>query len=61
MGMPDMPDHSQEKLHDQNVASIDILLHAKSKFLHQIAFELLKLKKLCNLIGSENFQLQLKN
>ena len=31
MGMPDMPDHTQEKLLDQNAASIDILLHAKSK------------------------------
>ena len=29
--MPDMPDHTQEKLHDQPVASMDILSHAKSK------------------------------
>ena len=31
MGMSDMPDHIQEKPYDQTVASIDILLHAKSK------------------------------
>ena len=29
--MPDMPDHSQEKLHDQIAASMDILLHGKGK------------------------------
>ena len=31
MGMPDLPDHTQEKLHDQIAAFMDILLHAKSK------------------------------
>ena len=31
MGMPGMPDHTQEKIHDQTVAYMDILLHAKSK------------------------------
>ena len=29
--MSGMPDHTQEKLHDQTAASMDILLHAKSK------------------------------
>ena len=29
--MPGMPDHTQEKLHDQIAASMDIALHAKSK------------------------------
>ena len=29
--MSDMPDHTQEKLHDQIAASMDILLHAKNK------------------------------
>ena len=29
--MPGMPDHTQEKPHDQIAASIDILVHAKSK------------------------------
>ena len=29
--MPDMPDHTQEKIHDQIATSMDILLHAKSK------------------------------
>ena len=29
MGMPSMPDHTQEKLHYQIVAFMDILLHAK--------------------------------
>ena len=31
MTVPDMPDHTQEKLHDQIAVSMDILLHAKSK------------------------------
>ena len=29
--MPCMPDLTQEKVHDQIAASMDILLHAKSK------------------------------
>ena len=29
--MAGMPDHIQEKFHDQIAASMDILLHAKSK------------------------------
>ena len=59
--MPRMPDHTQEKLHDQIAASIDILVHKKANFLPQIVFEILKFKKLCNLIGLEYFQLQLEN
>ena len=31
MGMPGMPDDTQEKHRDQTVASMDIFLHAKSK------------------------------
>ena len=31
MSMPGMPDHTQEKLHAQTAAFMDILLHAKSK------------------------------
>ena len=31
MGIPDMPDHAQEKSHDQIAASMDILLHTKNK------------------------------
>ena len=61
MDMPGMPDHTEQKLHDQIVASMDILLHAKSKLLPQIVFEILKFKKLYNLIGQEHFQLELKN
>ena len=60
MGMSDMTDHTQEKLHDQVPASMDILLHAKS-FLPQLVLEILKFKKLCYPIGLEYFQLQLKN
>ena len=30
--MQGMPDHTQEKPHDQITASMDILLHAKGKF-----------------------------
>ena len=29
--MPGMPDHTQEKPHDQTTASMDILLHVKRK------------------------------
>ena len=29
--MPGIPDHNQEKIHDQIAASMDILLHSKSK------------------------------
>ena len=55
MSMPGMPDHTQGKLHVQTVAFMNILLHIKSKnFLPQIVFEVLKLKKLCNLIGRED-------
>ena len=60
MGMPKMPDHTQEKLHHQIAASIGILLHAKI-FLPQIVFEILKFKKLSIPISLEYFQLQLKN
>ena len=31
VGMPGMPDNTQEKLHDQTIASMDALLHAKIK------------------------------
>ena len=31
MCMSGMSDHTEEKLHDQAVASMDILLHAKTK------------------------------
>ena len=58
MEMADMPDHTQEKLHDQTAASMDFLLHAKANFLPQINLEILKLS---DLIGREQFQLQLKN
>ena len=53
--MADIPDHNQENLHDQIAASMDILLHAKSKFLPQIVFEILKFKNLSNPTGLEYF------
>ena len=56
-----MPDHTQEKVHDKITASMDILLHAKSKLSTSIVFEILKFKKLSNPIGLEYFQLQLNN
>ena len=59
--MPDMPDHTQEKLHDQIAASMDIYYMQKANFLPQIVFVILKFKKLSNPIGLEYFQLQLKN
>ena len=33
----------------------------KAKFLPKKVFEISKIKKLCNLIGLENFQIQLKH
>ena len=54
MGKPGMPDHTQEKLRDSYYMQ-------KRNFLPQIAFEILTIKKLCNMIGGEHFQLQLKN
>ena len=33
-----MPDHTQEKIHDQTVASMDILLHAKNKIYISTSF-----------------------
>ena len=59
--MPGMPDHTEEKLHDQIAASMDFLYMQKANFLPQIVFEILKFRKICNLIGLEYFQLQLKN
>ena len=58
MRMLGMPDHIQEKLHDQTAASTDILLDAKSKHFASNSFWDIKI---CNLTGWENFQLQLKN
>ena len=59
--MPGMPDHTEEKLRHQIAASIDFLYMQKANFLPQIVFEILKFRKICNLIGLEYFQLQLKN
>ena len=38
MAIPDMPDHTPEKLHDQIAASKDILLHAKNKLSSSSSF-----------------------
>ena len=59
--MPGMPDHTEEKLRDQIAASMDFLYMQKANFLPQIVFEILKFRRICNLIGLEHFQLQLKN
>ena len=60
--MPGMLEHTQGKLRDEIAASMDFLLHAKSKFSTSKSFWDIKiLKKICNLIGLEYFQLQLKN
>ena len=50
-----IPDRTQEKLHDQIAASMDILLHAKRKFLPLTVLGILKFKKLCNLIELKNY------
>ena len=42
MGMPGKLDHTQEKLHKQTAASMDILFHTKSKLSTHIVFEILK-------------------
>ena len=44
MGMPDIPDHTQEKLHDQIAVSMDILLYAKSKLSTSNSFWDIKIK-----------------
>ena len=36
--MRGMPEHTQEKLHDQTAASMDILLHAKCKISNSNSF-----------------------
>ena len=40
MGIPDMPDHIQKNFHDQIAASMDILLHVKSKLSSSNSLEL---------------------
>ena len=59
--MTGMPDHTEEKLRDQIAPSMDFLYMQKANFLPQTVFEILKFRKICNLIGLEYFQLQLKN
>ena len=46
MGMPDMHDHTQEKIQDKTAASIDILLHAKSKLSTSNSFRDIKTLKI---------------
>ena len=46
MGMPRMSDHTQDKLHDQIAASMDILLHAKSKLSTSNSFWDIKILKI---------------
>ena len=41
-----IPDHTQEKLHDQIAASMDILLHAKSKLSTSNSFWDIKILKI---------------
>ena len=53
--MSGRPEHTQEKLHDEIAAFVDIFLHGKNNFLPQIVFEILKFIKLCNLIGLKHF------
>ena len=59
--MPDMPDHTQEKFMIKLQLPWISYYMQKANFLPQIAFEILKLKKLSNPIGLGYFQLQLKN
>ena len=59
--MPNMPENTQENLHDQIAAFRVSYCMQKANFLPQIFFEILKFKKLSNPIGLKYFQLQLKN
>ena len=43
--MPDIPEHTQEKVHDPIAASMDILLHAKSKLSTSKSFWDIKILK----------------
>ena len=60
--MSGMPTHTQEKnfIIKLQLPWISYYMQ-KSNFLPKIVFEILKFKKLCNLIGLEYYQLQLKN
>ena len=53
--MPGMPDHTQEKFHDQIVASMDILWHAKSKISTSDSFWDIKIKKIIQFDWSRIF------
>ena len=46
MAIPDMPDHTPEKLRDQIAASKDILLHAKNKLSSSSSFWDIKIIKI---------------
>ena len=46
MGLPGMPDHTQEKLRNQIAALMDFLLHAKSKLSTSNSFWDIKILKI---------------
>ena len=58
--MPGMPDHTQEKLHDQIAASMDILLHAKSKLSTSNSFWDIKILKFMQSDWSRVFSITTK-
>ena len=62
MGIPGRPDYIQEKIHDQTVVFMNILLQVKSEFStsKQIVFDILKFKKIMQ-SGPNHFQLQFKS
>ena len=59
--MPSMPDPTQEKVHDQIAASMDILLHAKCKLSTSNSFWNIKIQKIIQSDWLEYSQLQLQN
>ena len=60
MGMPGMPDHTQEKLHDQIAASMDILLHGKIKLSTSNSFWDIKILKIMQSDWSRVFSLTIQ-
>ena len=59
--MPGIPDHTQEKLHDQIVASMDILLHAKSKLSTSNSFWDIKIYKIMQSHWSRVFSITMSS
>ena len=63
VGMSGIPDNHKKNFMIKQIYIFPQISYymQKANFLPQIVFEILKFRKICNLIGLEYFQLQLKN